>query len=232
MQSRYNYISFFILLVLCTACKKNNNAPYDYMESEDYFGLTKGNYVEYEVTEINHIPQTSNTILSDTIHYFVKYYIQDTIRDEFNNLKYIFEVKKKNIEGDSWSTSDIWTANYQDKNCELVVENQRIVKLKSPVNESTEWNPNIYNTLSPEEYSYSDINNSKVFGQLSFDSTVTVIQCDERNLIRYCKKQEIYAKGVGMIYKYYKDLEINNFDTLNIKNGTELFFTPVAYGTE
>ncbi len=99
MQSRYNYISFFILFVLCTACKKNNNAPYDYMESEDYFGLTKGNYVEYEVTEINHIPQTSNTILSDTIHYFVKYYIQDTIRDEFNNLKYIFEVKKKNIEG-------------------------------------------------------------------------------------------------------------------------------------
>jgi len=67
---------------------------------------------------------------------------------------------------------------------------------------------------------------------LFFDSTVIVNQGSDRNLIRFYKKQEVYAKGIGMVYKYYKDLNISNFDTLQISSGKELILKPLQYGIQ
>lgn len=222
-------IFFFQFLFSCT---KDASTPVEYTDSEDYFGLNKGLFVAFEVTEIQHVPQSSSTVLSDTLRYYIKHYIKDTMRDEFNNLIYIYEVKKKNQFNEPWSISDVWTASSKDKNSILVIENQPYIKLKSPVHTDTKWDPNIFNTSNSEEYFYQNINSSKLLNSILFDSTVTVKQCEERNLIKYCKKEEIYSKGIGMVYKYYKDLDISNFDTLNIKGGSEFYYTPIEYGFE
>jgi hypothetical protein len=79
---------------------------------------------------------------------------------------------------------------------------------------------------------YRAINKKATIGALSFDSTLVVEQADFSSLIGYERKYEVYAKGVGMVYKYYKDLDIANFDTLNVKKGEELFLTINSYGIE
>jgi len=51
-------------------------------------------------------------------------------------------------------------------------------------------------------------------------------------LVDHRKKFEVYAKGVGLIYKFYKDNDILNFDTLNIRFGREIHFRVIDYGLE
>jgi hypothetical protein len=51
-------------------------------------------------------------------------------------------------------------------------------------------------------------------------------------LISYSKKYKVYAKNVGLFSKFYKDLKINNFDTLKVLNGVELYYTLRNYGIE
>ena len=111
-----------------------------------------------------------------------------------------------------------------------VTMHSKIIKMKSPIKSSTIWNANVFNNFVESTYSYDRINLSFDVNTLSFDSTVTVTQSEERNLVSFEKKLEVYAKGIGMVYKYYKDLSIANFDTLNIKEGKELYLYPKLVG--
>ena len=65
---------------------------------------------------------------------------------------------------------------------------------------------------------------------VSFDSTLVVEQEDFFSLIDYRRKYEVYANNVGLIQKYYKNLVINGFDTLNVKSGDELFYNCIGFG--
>ena len=231
MKQERVFLMGFIFFVLL-ACKKSDYSNLSFIEAEPYFALKKGAYVDFEAVSISHSPQTSNTVLSDTNYFYLRYQIGDTLLDNLGKEAYQFLVKRKDSVNELWNISDVWTANTTSNSCELVEENQRIVKLVSPIGESIKWNPNVYNSLTVEEFNYSNINEYFSLNSLNFDSTITVVQCDERNLIRYCQKTEKYAKHIGLIYKYYKDLEISNFDTLNIKSGSEFYLFPIGYGVE
>jgi hypothetical protein len=68
--------------------------------------------------------------------------------------------------------------------------------------------------------------------EYNFDSTVTVIQNNYFTLVDYKRQTETYAKNIGMISKYYKNLKIKNFDTLQVKKGEEWFYTISKFGNE
>ena len=59
-----------------------------------------------------------------------------------------------------------------------------------------------------------------------------VEQEDVLNLVSFRRKYEQYANNVGLVNKYYKDLNIFNFDTLNIQYGTELIYKCIGFGVE
>ncbi len=219
------FIALFSLLLF--SCKKNSNSSKP-EPHKNYFDLTQGRFVEYEVLEINH--DENALIQHDTLRYFLKIQIEDTIIDNLGrtNNKYV-RYKKFNL-SDGWIISDVWTTIIDGNNAEIVEENQRIVKMKFPVDGYTNWNANIFNNLSSLDCFYEDIHKPLNINGLSFDSTVKVNQGSDRNLIRYYNKFERYAKGIGMIEKYYKDLNISNFDTLNISSGKELYFKPINFG--
>ena len=160
----------------------------------------------------------------------MKVVIEDTISDNLGRIswKYVRYVRDNALQ--NWVLSDVWMTLLDGNNAELVEENQRIIKMKSPIKSSTIWNANVFNNFVESTYSYDRINLSFDVNTLSFDSTVTVKQSEERNLVSFEKKLEVYAKGIGMVYKYYKDLSIANFDTLNIKEGKELYLYPKLVG--
>jgi len=221
--------SIFITLIslILFSCKKNSNTikPELY---KSYFDVTQGRFIEYEVLEINHDENAS--IQHDTLRYFLKIQIEDTILDNLGriNNKYV-RYKKSNL-NDPWIISDIWTTIIDGNNAELVEENQRTVKMKFPVDAYTNWDATIFTNLSSLDCFYEDIHKARTINGLSFDSTIKVNQGSDRNLIRFYNKFERYAKGIGMIEKYYKDLNISNFDTLNISSGKELYFKPIQFG--
>ncbi|MEO8087344.1 MAG: hypothetical protein ABI763_11015, partial [Bacteroidota bacterium] len=90
-----------------------------------------------------------------------------------------------------------------------------------------EWNGNDKNTLEEEMYHYKNINTSKTYNNLSFDSTLTVIQRDDNNFVEKIYGVEVYASGIGMIYKERDDLRKTSGI---IVSGTEFKMVVNSYG--
>ena len=92
------------------------------------------------------------------------------------------------------------------------------------------WDGNAFNNLEEWEYYYDSLHKPKLINNLSFDSTITVIQRDNQNVVQYEKVKEIFAVDIGLIYKSHIDLDINLSNILDINSGRELEMTVTAYG--
>ncbi len=216
----------FALILTWLSCKKNEPAPeYHY----DYFPIETGRYVIYDVQEMVH----DDTLhLHDTIHYQLKTLIGDVFVDNAGRSAYEFLRFKRSDETQQWQTSDLWTVILDNNRLEIVEENQRIIRLVFAVSASKSWNPNAFNNLDEAEFYYEDLHKSKQIGNQTFDETVIVEQEDFFSLIDHRRKFEVYAKNVGLVQRYYKDLRINNFDTTDVVKGTEQYFTVKSFGIE
>jgi hypothetical protein len=196
----------------------------------NYFGLIPGRYVLYEVQEMFH-----DAVLSpahDTTRYQLKTLIGPEFIDNEGRKAREFRRFKRSDSSQDWVETDLWTAIIENYKAELVEENQRIVKLVfAPTSDKT-WNPNAFNTQEELNYSYTDIHIPKTFNGFSFDSTITVFQEEFTSMIDFKKKHETYATNIGLVSKTYKNLTIANFDSLNVKKGTEIHYKCIGYGYE
>jgi len=130
--------------------------------------------------------------------------------------------------GAPWQPSvSVWNSTLTLSAYERDEENIRFIKLGFPINLNTTWNGNAYNTLDVDEYSYDDIHAPYTLGTFNFDSTLIVLRGQPPNAIERKNGKEIFANHIGMVYKEYYDLDIQQFtDT----NGAKYFYTMVSYG--
>jgi hypothetical protein len=222
------YISFLtLILVAFASCKKQDSPPQFHY---DYFDLTEGRFIDYDVMEIDH--DVDQSIQHDTSYYQLRTLIGDTVIDNQGRVaRKFFRYTRDNSAG-TWMLSDVWTALITENRAELIEENQRIIKLVFAPTLSKEWNPNAFNIYDEMTSYYRDIHDVQTVGGFLFDSALVVEQEDFFSLIDKKRKYEVYAKGVGLVHKYYKDLTIANFDTLNVQKGKELYYTCFAYGIQ
>jgi hypothetical protein len=215
------------LSVFLIACEKDSqNSTSNWYKS--YYDTSFGRFIDYEVTEINH--DENAAIQHDTLNYFLRIRMDDTIVDNLGRIATKYVRYKKNNVNDPWQLSDVWTTIVDGANAELVEENQRKVKLKFPINEFTKWDANVFNLDEKLDCSYENMHVSRSINGLFFDSTIMVNQGEKRDFLRFYKRKEIYANGIGMISKYLKDLDISNFDTLQIKSGKETYMQVINFG--
>jgi len=220
-------IILLLQIAVFTSCEKDlvNSSQFLYTS---YYELKTGKFVDYNVMEINH--DEDALVQHDTLIYQMRCKLEDTTIDNSGRVVYKYVRYKRLSDSDPWVQHDLWTTILDNNKAELVEENQRIVKLVFPVSTFAEWNANQFNMDSKMTCSYKNIHKSRSINTLSFDSTLTVEQENKRNLIEFKRKYEVYANHVGMIRKYYKDLAIDNFDTLNIKSGKEIFMEITNFG--
>lgn len=229
-----NYVSkaFFALTIVAISfvqsCKKDSvSVDFHY----DYYDLTEGRFAVYDVLEIRH--DQGATIKHDTSIYQLKTVIGDTIIDNAGRIARKFFRYKRVNSSQEWVFSDVWTTIISDNRAELVEENQRVVKLVFAPTVSKSWDINAFNSFPKLEAYYRDVHKSTLVNGLSYDSSIVVEQEDFFTLVDYKRKFEVYAKNVGLVRKYYKDLNIQNFDTVNgVLNGKELFYKIRSFGIE
>ncbi|TNE53765.1 MAG: hypothetical protein EP338_09560 [Bacteroidetes bacterium] len=214
------------VLMLFSACKKENEAPKFHYE---YFGLTKGRFIEYDVVEIRH---DEDLALHDTSYYRLKTVIGDTVIDNSGRIAREFFRYKYDTLQQTYLLQDLWTAIIDQGRAELVEENQRIIKLVFAPSRFKEWDVNAFNSYPSNYAYYEDIHDPYELNGLSFDSTLMVRQDSAFNLVEYRQRYEVYAKGVGLIKKHDQELRIENFDKKNPLKGQEYFFTIVNFGFE
>lgn len=196
----------------------------------DYFPLTSGKFVIYDVDSIVY-----TEVPRDTFEY--KYRIKEKIADSFvdntgqNSIRLERYIKKFNAstpyDSTAWTMKEVYMINASEKNIQVQEKNVRFIKLIFPVEENASWNGNAANTLGEEIYTYENIEKN----------TLKVNQKEFRTLISYENKFEKYAKGTGLIEKQNTYLLSNNIiPNVAVEDRIEKGFiykqTLVSYGYE
>jgi hypothetical protein len=218
--------------LLFIACKKDQETV-SYDNGYAYFPVTTGSYVVYDVDSIRY-DDFKGTI--DTFKFELKEVIESEYLDNSDRNTLRIERYKK-FPGQSWVLTDVWSANRNASNAEKVEENVRYVKLSFPITKSKKWNGNAFNSEGEMEYKYSEVHSALTIGSLSFDSTITVQQEADSNLIEKRVKTEIYAKNVGLVSKRYIDVackdSVINFNLpfdKRITTGVKVTYTIKDFG--
>lgn len=230
-----------LFLMACTgfvlaldSCKKDDPAV---DLGVTYFPDNVGHYVVYEVDSTVYDDFNHDT---DIYRYQVKELIQSEFTDNEGRRALRIERWIKNYNDTipyssmPWTLSRVWYAVRTLTQAERVEENIRYIRLVFPVKENTTWNGNAQNTIGEWDYEYENVDEAFHAGNMHFDSTLTVIQKNEINLLEHRYYRERYARHIGLIEKSVIDVRDTALDTLpvldRIVSGYKLNYTFVESG--
>lgn len=224
-----NKIVAILLTFGALACHKEVNDS-SIIYGYEYFPTEIGSYKTYDVVEIFHdvdlLPQ------HDTMRYQIKEVLTEELIDDEGDT--IQKIKRYVRESDTsiWIIQDIWTQKRTSTTAEVVGENGRVIKLVFAIAYDRFWNGNALNSSVALNSYYEDIYLPYTLNEVVYDSTVRVEKEDFLSFIDYRREYEIYARNIGLIKSVYKNLKIDNQDTLDIQKGPELFYSLIDFGTE
>ncbi|MCK5823409.1 MAG: hypothetical protein KAG95_05355 [Bacteroidales bacterium] len=234
----YNSLLFLSLIFLLSACEENTlNVDKSLANDYQYFPLTIGSWVIYDVEDIN-IDEPSDVF--DTSRYQIKEIVVSSFTDETESETFCINRYIKQDLSSLWQIKDVWTAQLINNTAQRVEENIRYVKLSFPLKMNKTWNGNLYNmldTLNEFNYELTQLHINEVINDISFDSVLMVTQISDTSLIHKDYSIEKYAKNIGLVFK--KDIRIlsnqSGFDPsvpieLRIKTGTIFTMQIFDYG--
>jgi len=196
--------------------------------SYNYFPTDLGRYVIYDVDSIVH--STDDNDNDDSVYYF-HYQVKEVIDTPFID----GEGKERQVvvryyrpdSTQAWSFNIVWSQTLSSTAAYRWEDNVPYHKMGFPISNEIQWNGNDKNTMNEEMYHYTDIHSSKSLNIFDFDSTITVIQRDDNNFVELIYGKEIYAAGIGMIFKERDDLRKSGG---MLVSGTEFKMTVNSFG--
>ena len=214
-----------IMLVAIVSCKDEKLDPSSAVLGYEYFPLSTGKWIEYQVDSIVHL-DVDDVYEIDTAIRYHSYQVREVVDTPFIDAENqeAFVVLRYRRESDSlpWTFSGLWTAKITSSSAQRVEDNIRFVRMKFPIKSSDTWNGNAYNFFPVEEYTYEVLYEPGQWGSLYFDSTVTVLQNEFISNINRTYKREIYAAGTGLVFKQLDSVRTTiTPNGVIILNGTE-----------
>ncbi|HEY9177958.1 MAG TPA: hypothetical protein VIN07_09720 [Flavipsychrobacter sp.] len=212
----------FLLLALAFtvtmfSCKKPDDRPAPPQAEQEYYPLEKGKWVLYDV---------DSTIWDDVFcierHYAyqVMHRVADTFIDAQERPSYRVETYIRKKVQDAWQSHSVFYVTNTKVTLEMVYDQLRFIKMVFPISEGETWKGNNYIlTKDPEytfysdwNYQYKKVEESFNTGYKVFDNTVTVEHVDQavsdpevfpETYAARTSSREVYASGVGMVYREY-----------------------------
>jgi hypothetical protein len=215
---RFAPIIVIILLLSFFSCKKETELPLDM--GLKYFPVNTGHWVVYDVDSISYNDFTGHI---DSFKFQIKEYVESVFIDnEGRETQRLVRYERPN-DTTAWFIKDVWAENLTPTTAQKVEENIRLIKLIFPPKENTKWDGNLYNTNGVQNYEYKDVHKAYSLNNITFDSTVSIIQKQEYTLISEKFEKEIYAAHIGLVYK--KSVDLIKEPTGLIKKGVDYSYT-------
>ncbi len=216
-------IKLFALIAICvlaSGCVKQSE-QLTLPTAAVYYPLKIGSIIKYRL-DSSIIPYSGSELMVRSYH--AKDSIADTLRDNENRLSYrVYRFISDTLEQTGWNPIITYYVTPADKKIELVDEhNLRFIKIAEPIRDGYSWSGNSFidtkSAGSPYQYmdgwNYIYQNYGAPFPTVNgtFPNTVTVLQQDETsppgpfdpdNYQQRNYSIEVYAAGVGMIYKEF-----------------------------
>lgn len=198
------YIVFGILLL--GACKKDAYEIYIRNTDEAYYNDSVGSLSVFDVNEVV-FDDFSNS--SDTFNYQIMEVNESEFKDNMGRVALKIDRYKRS------SDTSLWKYQYScytvsDKNMvERVEDNKRFIKLSFPVTADAVWNSNAYNLDNAINVFYGAIDKPYNQDTFKFKKTISVESTIINNNFRERSFKEIYALGIGLVYKNQVAIERN-----------------------
>lgn len=213
MLKRLLYLGAFCCIIWC-ACTKENNAPPIDLQGE-FYPLKLGSAYVYDVDSTAY-----SSFTGTNVNY--KFQLKDSLAGIITSLtgdtSYRVVRYRRGTIASNWIVQQVFTRSKTTRSGEEFFNNQRFVRLVFPATEGTSWNGNSKNNIGEQEYIIEDGILPLTVNSLTFDSTITVKEIDEFNLIKEDLVKATYAKNVGLVQKTVTDVE-KNINSGKITNG-------------
>ncbi|SDM57353.1 hypothetical protein [Siphonobacter aquaeclarae] len=185
----------YLLLLLglsIWACRNTGTEP---ETGYDYFPLEKGNYVIYDVTQIDYVINQN----PDTSRFQIKERVGDSFTALDGLMSYRIERYRRESEQQVWAFDSLWTARRAIDRAVRTENNVSFVKLIFPARNGQTWNPNILNTQDSLRSIILNEGEPVTIGTQTFDKTLTVQVQNKQTLTDSIIHKEVYAKTIGLI---------------------------------
>jgi hypothetical protein len=210
--------SFLIVIAIvlfsvssCKVDKYDDTLGFEY----EYQPLEVGRYTIYDVDSIDYDYLAPNQI-ADTIRYQLMEWLTDTFYDNQSRLNYRLELFIRPDAASPWVFWKVWYCLKTDRTFERQEDDLRFMKLVFPIRNDINWNGNIFLPVSDTSYLklyfgwnyiYKNLGLPNTVNGLTFNETVEVSHVNDENLIDKRMSKEIYAKGVGLIFRQFEKIE-------------------------
>ena len=219
-------ILFVSLILVFSSCKKGDETI---IYGDHYFLADSGRYVVYDVMSIVHDDPSE---VHDTSLFQIKEIIGKELMDnEGYHTRKLYRNIKEN-DNLNLNLKDVWVIKKTGRSVEVIEENQRKIKMAFSISYDQYWDCNALNNLDAEQCYHSNIYLPISVASIDYDSPVVVEHENFLSYIEYLRSYEVYAPSIGKIQSYFKDIEINNGDTLQVEKGTQLFYDAIEFGKE
>lgn len=217
MKYRLPFIALALVMISLYACNKSTDT-FTATPVSDYFPLATGKYITYRLDSLVYV----NFGTQEVIHsYEVKYETDAEITDNLGRPAYRVFRFIRNNSTEAWQPDATFFAVNTGNTLEFIENNMRFVKLAQPIRNNFSWKGNTYidtysfqsevRYLDDWDYTYENVGAPDNVGTYSLAQTLTVNQRDEiignpGDPGSYSEKNfgvEKYARGIGMVYKYF-----------------------------
>ena len=212
-MKKNTWFLIFGFLFLLNACKET---PDDFQPTDagyDYFPLSIGKYLLYEVDSTIYDPTGDTSVY--TSHTLMKEEILDTLRDNLGNLLYKLERYERQADTLPWQVKKVFTASVQGDQAVVTEDNLRFIRMTFPVRKNETWNGNVHFdpglivTVAGESlemfkgwaYKIEETGVPVAVGNFNFEEVATIREADSENLIEKRLSKAQYAKGIGLVYR-------------------------------
>jgi len=188
-----------VLLVGLYSCKVKKEEPSGSYVGYDYYPLTIGSYIIYDVYDTSYAGSTR----IDTL-----YQLKELIFSSFQegeDTKYVLYQYFKKTTDVAWpdQPDSVWTLVNSSNQLIRTENNISFIKLSFPVKEGLTWNGNARNVYDAHTYTMKKVD--QVYNVLGFNysQTLMVEINKSESIINKDFRYEIYARGIGPIKKDY-----------------------------
>ncbi|HEY4651933.1 MAG TPA: hypothetical protein VIG72_11000 [Pontibacter sp.] len=200
-------LCWFVLAFVALSCDESFVTPDPTARGLDYYPLAVGNYRIYEVTDIHY----QNNVPAET-SFQMREWVVDSFMDQTNALVYkIIRSVRPNAQSE-WLDDSVMTVTKDHNRVILTKDNTRYVKLVFPVKEGKTWEADAFNdhydeNEKREQYTYAAVDQPYSLDDLTFDSTLTIIQGQPTATdFQLDDRKEVYARGIGLVHRVFNRL--------------------------
>ena len=167
-------------------------------EGYTYLPLKVGQSAEFRIDSIAYDDFTGTV---DTIVYFQREEVRESFVDLAGRTSYRVDIFQRATDTVDWMKVRTDVKHRGTYRYELSIGSVPYVPLVFPPLAESRWDVNALNAQLEVTFRYQNLHQAYVTNQATYDSTITVLQRDQLSLIGKILDREVYASGLGLVFR-------------------------------